>query len=403
MSVLDGKTIVLGVSGGIAAYKAASIASGLVQRGARVRVVLTASAQQFIQPLTFSAITHSPVHTNMFTPWNTEDSGHVSLSHQAHLLIVAPATASTIARIALGVADDFLGLVALSTLAPLLIAPAMEQNMYRHPATQGHLATLVERGAVVIGPEKGHLASGQCGEGRLAPPEDVIAAAERMLTTHGILSGKRVVITAGGTREPLDPVRYIGNRSSGNMGYALARAALDAGAEVTLVSGPVSISCPPGVALVPVETALDMKAAVETAVRDADIVIMAAAVSDFRPSKMEASKIKKGASNEPVELRLVRNPDIIAGITKPGLVKIGFAAETEDLIANADRKLRAKDLAMIVANDAEDTIGSAESSATIIMANGDRRVLPRMSKASVASEIIRAAADLSHRPASQWQ
>jgi phosphopantothenoylcysteine decarboxylase/phosphopantothenate--cysteine ligase len=285
-------------------------------------------------------------------------------------------------------------LIALSTRAPLLLAPAMEDRMFRHPATQSHLETLAAHGAIVVGPERGRLASGAVGEGRMAEPATIVRRVEMALSPDGPLTGARVVVTAGGTREPLDPVRYIGNRSSGLMGYAIAAAAAEAGAAVTLISGPTSLEAPDGVAAVFVETAADMQEAVELAVSHADILIMAAAVGDFRPEFTSSRKIKKETGQDTLELRLVRNPDILSSIDRPGLVKIGFAAETEDLLENAARKLQAKRLAMIVANDAESTIGADDSAATILTADGAVRPLPRMPKEALAAEIIRAAATL---------
>lgn len=397
MGALADKSIALGVSGGIAAYKAAALASMLVQLGARLDVILTDSARQFIQPLTFSAITHRPVHTDPFTAWDGEFSGHVTLAERTDLLIVAPATANTIARIALGLADDLVSLVALSTRAPLLVAPAMEHGMYHHPATRQHLQTLAARGAAIVGPEPGRLASGATGDGRMAAPESILATARQILGQNRLLAGKNVVITAGGTQEPLDPVRYVGNRSSGRMGYALANAARLAGAEVILITGPSSLSAPPGVEKVDVVTALQMQNAVEKSIVGADLLIMAAAVADFRPEQLSTTKIKKEEFQQHFDIRLVRNPDILAGIDQPGLIKVGFAAETDDLVENAERKLAAKGLSMIVANDAEATIGAEDSEATLLFADRPPRQLSRMSKEALASEIIDAAASLLNR------
>ncbi|MCD6028307.1 MAG: phosphopantothenoylcysteine decarboxylase/phosphopantothenate/cysteine ligase [Thermomicrobiales bacterium] len=398
MNELEGKTVVLGVTGGIAAYKAATVASLLMQSGARVEVVLTEGAQRFIQPLTFSAITHSAVHTDPFATWHGDFSGHISLADRAELLIVAPATAATIARLALGLADDLIGLIALSTQAPLLLAPAMEDGMFRHPATQHHVQTLADRGATVVGPETGRLASGATGMGRMAEPADIVERAKHLLRRSSLLTGSRVVVTAGGTREPLDPVRYLGNRSSGRMGYAIAEAAIAAGADVTLITGPTSVPLPAHAHVVPVETALDMLAAVENATRDADILVMAAAVADFRPETTHPGKIKKERGQDHLDVRLVRNPDILAAIDQPGLIKIGFAAETENLLANAAAKLEAKHLAMIVANDAAATIGADHSTATFLHADGTVRPLPRLSKQMLAAEVVRAAAELRGSP-----
>lgn len=394
MSALEEKSIVLAVSGGIAAYKAATIASLLVQAGAHVDVVLTAGALQFIQPLTFSAITHRPVHSDPFAPWAADFSGHVTLADRADLVIVAPATAATVARLALGLSDDLLGLIALSTRAPILLAPAMEDRMYRHPTTQQHLQTLTDRGAAVVGPESGRLASGAKGLGRMSEPADIVRRAQALVQGAGRLAGARVVVTAGGTREPLDPVRYVGNRSSGRMGFAIAEAAVAEGAAVTLIAGPSAIPAPAGAIVVSVESALEMLAAVEDAARDADVLIMAAAVADFRPETSQASKIKKEHGQDYLDLRLVRNPDILASVNRPGLVKIGFAAETDNLLEHASAKLHAKGLDMIVANDAASTIGADHSTATFLMADGAVRAFPRLPKQELAFEIVLAAAEL---------
>ncbi|HEX2281715.1 MAG TPA: bifunctional phosphopantothenoylcysteine decarboxylase/phosphopantothenate--cysteine ligase CoaBC [Thermomicrobiales bacterium] len=394
MKDLTGKSIVLGVTGGIAAYKAASIASLLVQAGASVEVVMTEAAQQFIRPLTFSAITLASVHADSFSPWHGDFTGHVSLAKNADLLMVAPATAATIAKLALGLADGLIGLIALSLTAPIIVAPAMEEHMLHHPATQAHLRTLTERGVTIVEPTRGRLASGAVGEGRMASPESIVAVANDVLERSTRLAGRKLVITAGGTREPLDPVRYIGNRSSGAMGYALAAAAIAQGADVTLVSAATGLRAPSGVGLVKVETAAEMHRAVEQASADADALIMAAAVADFRPERSSRRKLKKSAGEDYLDVRLVRNPDILAAITRPQLVKIGFAAETENLVENAAHKLHAKGLAMIVANDAESTIGASSSTATILTADGGVTSLPTMSKESLAVEIMTMVADL---------
>ncbi|MBW3633873.1 MAG: bifunctional phosphopantothenoylcysteine decarboxylase/phosphopantothenate--cysteine ligase CoaBC [Chloroflexi bacterium] len=397
MSPLNHTAIVLGVTGGIAAFKSASVASLLVQAGSRVDVVMTESAQRFIQPLTFSAITHTPVHTNAFAPWTDEHSGHVSLARNADLLIVAPATAAAIARLALGLADDLLGLIALSTEAPIIVAPAMEDRMFNHPSVRDHLVTLAERGVIVVGPDHGRLASGAIGDGRMASPEAIVEAAATQLRRSSQLHGRKVVVTAGGTQEPLDPVRYIGNRSSGMMGYALAAAAMSAGATVTLISGPTTLRPPCGAEFVEVTTAVEMHREVERATFGADILIMAAAVADFRPETRSERKLKKQVDQEFMDVRLVRNPDILASIDRPDLLKIGFAAETEDLLANAKRKLEAKHLAIIVANDAELTIGASSSTATILTSEGDVTALPPMTKSSLAAKVIDVATTMLNR------
>lgn len=388
MKLLQGKQIVLAVTGGIAAYKAAALASHLVQEGARVDVIMTEAATAFVQPLTFTALTHRPVHTDVFAGWDEQASGHVTLAAGADLLVVAPATAASLASLALGLADDLLGLVALATPAPLLLAPAMEHHMWHHPATQQHVQTLRTRGATVVPPETGRLASGASGDGRLASPETILQAVVSLLESTAVLAGRHIVVTAGGTREPIDPVRYIGNRSSGQMGYAIAAAAARAGARVTLISGPVAIAPPTGVALVSVESARDMQAAVHDAIVDADALVMAAAVSDYRVAEASDRKIKKEAGSSTLDLHLVQNPDILAGVNQPGLLKVGFAAETDDLLANAARKLASKGLAMLVANDAVETIGAADSQAWLLFPGGRVDALPRLAKDEVARRIV---------------
>jgi phosphopantothenoylcysteine decarboxylase/phosphopantothenate--cysteine ligase len=388
VSPLQGKQIVLAVAGGIAAYKAAALASLLVQHGAVVDVIMTEGAKAFIQPLTFTALTHRPVHTDVFAGWDEHASGHVTLAANADLLLVAPATAAALARLALGLADDLLGLVALATTAPILVAPAMEHHMWQHPATRQHVGTLQSRGVTVVPPETGRLASGAQGEGRLAAPETILQAVMTLLESTDALVGRHIVVTAGGTREPIDPVRYIGNRSSGQMGYAIAMAAAQAGANVTLISGPVTLPPPAGITLVPVQTAREMEAAVHDAIPAADALVMAAAVSDYRVAHASDHKIKKEAGSSTIDLHLVQNPDILAGVNQPGLLKIGFAAETDDLLANAARKLSSKGLAMLVANDAVETIGAADSQAWLLFPGGRIEELPRMRKDQVARNIV---------------
>lgn len=384
---LAGKRIVLGVSGGIAAYKAASLTSALIQSGAVVDVVLTDGALQFIQPLTFQALTKRPVFSGVFEGWREDFFGHVTLAHEADLLVVAPATANVIARLAMGLTDDMLGAVALATVAPIVLAPAMEHHMWHHPATQANLDLLRSRGVAVVGPEAGRLASGYQGDGRLAGQAALLGAIRVALGRNGDLGGRHIVVTAGGTQEPLDPVRYVGNRSTGQMGVALAEAAIDRGARVTLIAGPM-VNAPQGLDVIRVGTALEMQAAVEESVVDADALVMAAAVADFRPRDPASQKIKKQAGQETLELSLVRNPDIVAGVSRPGLVKVGFAAETEDLLANAGRKLDSKGLDLIVANDAVATIGSSTSAATLIRAGAPPEALPEMPKEKLAARIM---------------
>lgn len=391
---LDGKTIVLGITGGIAAYKAADLTSKLVQFGADVHVVLTDGAMQFIQPMTFQALTRNPVYTSVFEGWLGDDAGHVTLAANADLVMVAPATANTIARMSVGLVDDMLGAILLATQAPILIAPAMEHHMWHHVATQTNLAILIDRGVNVVQPESGRLASGAEGDGRLASLDVLLSAARRLLLAGGPLSGKRVVITAGGTHEPIDPVRFIGNGSSGQMGLALAQAAVDAGADVTLVLGPTVQNAIPGVRVQRVTTALEMQAATTRAVEGADVLVMAAAVADFRPENASDRKIKKQAGVDSISIELIRNPDIIAGIQRQGLLKIGFAAETDDLIANASDKMQRKQMDMIVANDAVETIGARTSRATLLTPAGEPVHLPELSKAELATIIIERVVEL---------
>jgi phosphopantothenoylcysteine decarboxylase/phosphopantothenate--cysteine ligase len=295
---------------------------------------------------------------------------------------------------ALGLSDDLISLVALSTPAPLLIAPAMEDHMYRHPATQANIATLRSRGATFVGPDRGRLASGQIGFGRLTAPEDVVTAAQRLLGRSEALTGRKIVVTAGGTREALDPVRFLGNRSSGRMGYALAETALTLGADVVLIAGPSDVLPPAEVKHIAVESAVEMLHVVEDETIDADVLIMAAAVADFRPAEYSSQKLKKQSGQTTYVLELVMNPDILASIERPHLLKVGFAAETEDLIENAMRKLRSKGLAMVVANDAIATIGAPDSQATILTREGSIMELPRLSKEDLAAKIFDSVIDL---------
>jgi phosphopantothenoylcysteine decarboxylase/phosphopantothenate--cysteine ligase len=391
--MVKGKRIILGVSGGIAAYKAADLTSKLVQAGAVVDVVMTAGAQHFIQPATFNALTRRPVHSAIDAPWDAAGAGHVTLAGEADALLIVPATANTIARLALGLVDDMLTAVALATQAPIVIAPAMEHHMWHHPATQGHLATLKERGVRVIEPESGRLASGASGDGRLADVGRIVAALGAIFAA-GPLRGRRVVVTAGGTREAIDPVRFIGNRSSGRMGVELASAASRLGADVTLVAAHDVAVPDMGLHVVRIESALELQRAVEESVVDADVLIMAAAVADFRPVSAADQKIKKRPGEESMSIELTKNPDIIAGIDQPGLLKVGFAAETERLTEYATKKLRDKGLAMIVANDAVATIGAESSEATLLFPDGSSMEVPRGSKREVADAVLAAVVTL---------
>ena len=386
---LDGARIVLGVSGGIAAYKAADLTSKLVQAGASVHVVMTEGALQFIQPMTFQALTRNPVYTSVFDGWEGESAGHVTLAAEADVVLVAPATANTIARMAQGRTEDMLGAITLATQAPVLVAPAMEHHMWHHPATQANLATLTQRGVTVIDPGSGRLASGATGDGRLASSSRLMGALRQALGRGGLLDGKTVIVTAGGTREAIDPVRYVGNRSSGRMGVAIAEAAVDAGARVILIAGPTVGELPACADVRRVESTRDMETAVRDAVRDGDVLVMAAAVADFRPAEQHQQKLKKDPASDEIVIRMAKNPDIIAGVDPVEVVKIGFAAETESLLENASGKLAAKGLHMIVANDAVATIGSDRVRATLLFADGrEPRALDDMAKDAFARELV---------------
>lgn len=404
---MQGKHIVLGVCGGIAAYKAADLTSKLQQAGAVVDVVLTEHATAFVQPLTFSSLSHRPVYTNLWEPTGEAAARHIALGQQADLLVIAPATANTIARLAHGLADDMLTTVVLATTSPLLIVPAMEHHMYYHPATQANLRLLEQRGATTLPPEEGHLASGAVGMGRFPETPTILAAIQRLLGRASDLDGRRVVVTAGGTREPIDPVRFVGNRSSGLMGFALAEAARDRGAAVTLITGAYSAMLPAGIPLKQVESTREMLDAVLAACADADALIMAAAVADYSVAKPSAQKIKKGSAAENADgsltLHLVPNPDILKELAKlpamRSLVRVGFAAETEDIAANAARKLAAKDLDILVANDvARSDIGfqAPDNEVTLYHRDGTVEELPFQAKRAVADAIWDRAAPLIH-------
>lgn len=386
----EGKNVVLGVTGGIAAYKVVEVASTLTQDGYAVDVIMTEAAQRFVGAMTFQAITQRPVVTDIFQPWTESDKGHISLAEGAGVIVVAPATANTIAKMASGMADNMLLAVVLASRAPVIIAPAMDANMWASEVTQANVETLRKRGATVVPPAAGRLASGLEGVGRLAEPRVIIGTIKKVLGRGGDLAGRRIVVTAGGTQEPLDPVRFIGNRSSGRMGYAIAQAAVERGAEVTLVSGPVSLPAPEGVELRFVETALEMLQAVQETVEGADALIMAAAVADYRPAERAVEKIKKTA--EGLSIRLERNPDILKELSDRPLLKIGFAAETENLLPNAQRKLEEKKLDVIVGNDAAATIGREDAQVTILDRTGVVRRCPVLSKQAVAVEIVELAA-----------
>jgi len=394
VSKLAGKRIVLGVCGSIAAFKAAQLCSTLVQAGAEVDVVLTEAAQRFVTPLTFQSLTRRPVYTDLYDVLPDYSSAHVELGSRADVLVVCPATATTLARLAQGLADDMLACVALASPAPLVLAPAMNVNMWQHPATQENVARLRQRGALFVGPVVGRLAEGIVAMGRLAPLEDVLAAVRVALgrAQKSVLAGRRLVVTAGGTQEPIDPVRFIGNRSSGKMGYAIAEAARDRGAQVTLISGPVALPRPWGLEVITVATAREMEAAVLDACAEADALIMAAAVADYRPERAAEHKLKK--TGAPLALTLVQNPDVLATVhARYGdrLIKIGFAAESRDVLAEAARKLAAKGLHLICANDVTEPgsgFGTNTNRVTILDRGGGHEDLPVLPKEEVAEHIL---------------
>jgi phosphopantothenoylcysteine decarboxylase/phosphopantothenate--cysteine ligase len=399
--MLSSKTVVLGVTGSIAAYKAAEIASQLTQAGAKVHVVMTEEALQFVSPVTFRAITGRPVVTEMFDLTSEFSIEHVSLANAGDIVVIAPITANVIAKLAAGIADDMLCCTVLATKAPVLIAPAMETNMYTNPVTQGNLSKLKARDFVVVGPATGWLASGKEGLGRLADVTDIIGAIQRVLGMGEDLIGRHVVVAAGGTHEPIDPVRYVSNRSSGKMGFALAEAARDRGADVTLITAPTSLPEPVGIDVIRVGTAEEMRQAVENAAPRADALIMAAAVADYRPIKAARDKLKKVKAG--LTLKLERTPDIL-GSVKGDFIRVGFAAESSNLVENARKKVKQKRLDFIVANDitARDSgFGTDTNRVTIIDRKGKVERLPLLAKREVAERILTKVAALLAKPKSR--
>ena len=385
--MLADKTIILGVTGSIAAYKAADVASKLTQAGARVEVVMTESATRFITPLTLSSITGRPVISSMWELTSEFNIEHVALAEAADVVAITPATANIMAHLVTGIADDMLTCTVLATKAPIVLAPAMDENMFKNPVTQENLAKLKARGFVIVGPSYGRLASGKMGQGRLAEASQILDTIKQVLGRSGDLAGRLVVVTAGGTREPIDPVRYIGNRSSGKMGYAIAEAARDRGAQVSLIATTV-LAEPAGIDITQVETALEMKTVVAQVVKDADALIMAAAVADYRPKSFTKAKIKKESSS--LTLELIRTPDILTEV-KGNFIRVGFAAETEDLLANAQKKLKEKQLDLIVANnitDKESGFGVNTNKVTMIPRNGRVKDLPLLTKREVADKVL---------------
>lgn len=401
MSILSGKRIVLGVSGSIAAYKAADLASKLAQAGAQVDVILTGSAEKFVTPLTFQSVTGRRAYTDKDLWGNEAHVLHVGLGHATDLLVISPCTANTISKLAHGQADNLLTVTALASQSPLIIAPAMDGGMFDHPATQENLDTLRKRGAYIIEPAEGHLASGLTGVGRLPETHQLIGHIRLVLGRRGLLADKKVLVTAGGTQEPLDPVRVLTNRSSGKQGYALAQAALDAGARVTLVTTPTALTPPVGAEVIRVETAKQMLDAVLKEFPESDALVMAAAVADFRPKDVAEDKIKKEGGVPQVELEATE--DILkaaAGLRSEGKRKqvvAGFAAESRSLLENAANKLQSKKLDLIAANDisASDAGFSVETNRiTLLFADGRRESLSLMSKSEAAEIIVERVAAL---------
>ncbi|GAW65884.1 peptidase ClpP [Geoanaerobacter pelophilus] len=388
--MLKGKEIVLGVTGGIAVYKAVELLRLLVKAGATVHVVMTKGAKQFVTPLTFQTLSGNPVHSELFNLISEQEIGHISLAERADLFIVAPATANCIGKLACGIADDLLTTTVMATRAPVLIAPAMNVNMYHNPIYRENEERLKKHGYLFVAPACGMLACGYEGEGKLQAPEVILEEAVAALTPKR-LAGERVLVTAGPTLEEIDPVRFISNHSSGKMGYAIARQARLRGAEVTLVTGPAALSAPHGVKLVRVQSATEMRDAVLDALERTDIVIKAAAVADYRPRSRRGQKMKKSEAELCIELE--KNPDILAeiGAMKGGRLLVGFAAETQELVKNAGAKLKAKNLDLVVANDvSQEGAGFNVDTNIVKLLYRDGRVeeLPMMGKDELAGEIL---------------
>lgn len=391
---MDKPKVVLGVSGGIAAYKACELLRRLTESGHDVRVVPTASALQFVGAATWSALSGHPVSTEVWS--DVHEVPHVRIGQGADLVVVAPATADMLAKAALGLADDLLTNTLLTARCPVVFAPAMHTEMWEHPATRENVATLRRRGAVVIDPAVGRLTGVDTGKGRLPEPGEIFEVCRRVLArgaTAPDLAGRHVVVSAGGTREPLDPVRYLGNRSSGKQGYALARTAAARGARVTLIEANTGMADPAGVDVVHVGTAVQLREAVLKAAADADVVVMAAAVADFRPAVYAEGKIKKKDGQEPAPITLVRNPDILAEISaeraRTGQLVVGFAAETDDVLANGREKLRRKGCDLLVVNEVGErrTFGSEENEAVVLAADGGETPVPFGPKEALADTV----------------
>ena len=393
MTGVAGRFVVLAVTGSIAVYKMVELARRMVQAGATVQVVMTKSAAEFVTPLTFQALTHRPVEIEMFSMQDERAAGHVAMGRQADVVVVAPATAHVLARLAHGFSDDLVATTVLATSAPVIVAPAMETHMWQNAATQANVAALRARGVRVIDPETGPLASGDIGPGRLASLERIEAAIEDALGLSQGLAGRSVVVTAGPTLEAIDPVRFVSNRSSGKMGYAIAAAARDAGADVTLITGPTALVPPAGVRTFLVESADDMKDAILAHLPRADAVIMAAAVADYRPIERVTTKLKKKDLGSEMTIRMTENPDLLKAIVasrRAGTVVVGFKAETGDATAEASRMLRDKKLDLVVANDVAEPgsgFGSDDDQVAFVSADGVEQ-LPLLKKTEVARRLV---------------
>ena len=387
--VLRDRRVLLGVTGSIAAYKAADLASKLTQSGALVDVVMTKNALEFVSPLTFRSLTHRSVFTDLFDTQSEQSLEHIVLAEQSDVIVIAPATANVVAKVAMGMSDDLLTSIVLASRSPIVLAPSMDGYMYDNLATQENLAKLESRGHTLVGPVEGRLASGLVGIGRFTDVEDVIGAVKQVLGRDGDLASSTVLVTAGGTQEDIDPVRYVSNRSSGKMGYALAEAARDRGAHTVLISAPTTLRTPYGVDMVSVKSAAEMREAVAKAATQSDALIMAAAVADYRVASPTRTKVKK--SSAPLSLELEATTDILGELKEVDLIKVGFAAESENLLANARQKLQDKALDLIVANDisAEDTgFGTDTNKVVIVDNNGKTEELPLLLKSDVARHIL---------------
>ena len=384
------RKIVLGVTGSIAAYKAADLCSRLVRAGAQVDVIVTENATRFVGAATFAALTQRQVITGLYENNSQLNIDHVELASKTDVIVIAPATANTIAKIANGISDDALGATILATKAPVIIAPAMDGNMFNNQATQHNVATLMSRGLFIAGPAEGRLASGIVGTGRVLETEELLGVLAMTLGKNGDLEGKHIVVSAGGTQQDIDSVRSIKNKSSGKMGYAVAEAARDRGASVTLISAETNLANLVGVHTIKIHSAIEMQQQLQLETPEADAVIMAAAVADWRPENPSNVKVKKRTSDKWF-VELTKNPDIIAGIKKDKLIKVGFAAESEDLIENATYKITQKNLDFIVANninEANSGFGTDTNKVTIIDADGTLEKLPLMSKYEVGNAIL---------------